>query len=51
MNVLHIGNTAAIPRVLRDGLRADGIGSDIMTFFPDVLKQGTDFAPDDPREG
>lgn len=43
MNVLHIGNTAAIPKVLRDGLREDGIQSDIMTFFPDVLKQGTDF--------
>jgi hypothetical protein len=43
MNVLHIGNTAAIPKVLRDGLRADGIQSDIITFYPDVLKQGTDF--------
>lgn len=43
MNVLHIGNTAAIPKDLRDHLRAHGIGSDIVTFYPDVLKQGTDF--------
>lgn len=43
MNVLHIGNTAAIPKTLRDGLREDGIPSDIMTFYPDVLEQGTDF--------
>ena len=30
MNVLHIGNTAAIPKTLRDNLRKDGINSDIM---------------------
>jgi hypothetical protein len=35
MNVLHIGNTAAIPKDLRDHLRAHGIGSDIVTFYPD----------------
>lgn len=43
MNVLHIGNTAAIARSLRDHLRADGIRSDIMTFFPDILEHGSDF--------
>ena len=42
--VLHIGNTAAIPKTLRDNLRDHGIKSDIMTFYPDVLDQGTDFA-------
>jgi hypothetical protein len=43
VHVLHIGNTAAIAKSLRDGLRADGIRSDIMTFFPDILKHGSDF--------
>lgn len=47
--VLHIGNTAAIPQVLRDRLRSDGIQSDIMTFFPDVLEQGTDLPHPYPR--
>lgn len=44
VGVLHIGNTAAIPQVLRDGLREAGVKSDIMIFYPDVLKQGSDFA-------
>lgn len=42
-SVLHIGNTAAIAKTLRDNLRAAGIQSDIMTFFPDILEQGADF--------
>lgn len=44
MKVLHIGNTAAIPQTLRYGLREKGVGSDIITFYPDILEQGTDFA-------
>jgi hypothetical protein len=43
MNVLHIGNTAAIAGTLRDNFRNDGIPSDIMTFYPDILDQGSDF--------